>query len=218
MGLLGIVQIFVFFCALTSASGAEEEASVNITPKIYSNIFVRKREEHRLVRTHLRITDNYEKQFTLLKMAYEKILQVIRESRKVLKEEPLGKKLPANQTEMEALFLLLENTCLFGDLVLHMPDISYRVLEKTPKWREVIDWAWKVTVRHELVIDERTMEMLKLFNQEINPDERSDNFVNPYRQEGDQTSPEKTKPTKKIRKKLKRGPQLTGGQRSYEDL
>ncbi|XP_059621142.1 uncharacterized protein LOC132264831 [Phlebotomus argentipes] len=217
MGILGIVPICVFFCALTSASGAEEP-SINITPKIYSNIFVRKREEHRLVRTHLRITDSYEKQFTLLKMAYEKILQVINESRKVLTVEPMGKELPANQTEMEALFLLLENTCLFGDLVLYMPDISYKVLEKTAGWRETIDWALRVTVRHELVIDERSMEMLRLFNQEINPEQRSKDFMNPYRQEIELPPPEKPKPTKKMRKKLKRGPQLAGGQRNYEDL
>ncbi|XP_055695412.1 uncharacterized protein LOC129797120 [Lutzomyia longipalpis] len=219
MGLLGIGQTIILLCVIVPCLGSssDDKATINITPKIYSNIFVRKREEHRLVRNHLRATESYEKQFALLKLAYEKILQIIQESRQVVSEDSVGKELPTNQTEMEALFLLLENTCLFGDLVLHMPDISYRVLEKMPKWREIIAWAWKMTMQHENVIDERTIEMLNLFNQEINEDQRSEDFVNPYRHSGaNEATPEKPKETKKVRKKLKKGPQLAGGHRHNE--
>ncbi|GAB0088740.1 coiled-coil domain-containing protein 134 [Sergentomyia squamirostris] len=222
MKFYGFEGVFlVIFITSTYAAGAGEDAA-NITPKIYSNMFVRKREEHRLLRTHLKALEaanSYEKQFKLLQMAYEKILQIIDESRKILKEnDPVNQELPTNGTEMESLFLLLENTCLFGDLLLHMPDISYKVLGKKSNWRRSIDYAWKTTMKYEFVIDEKTTEMLELFNQEINEDKRSEDFVNPYRQKDSEKDRDDIKSTKKPRKKLKRGPQLSGGQRTHDDL
>lgn len=121
---------------------------------------------------------------------------------------------PKDQRLFDAITITLENTCTFGDIILHIPDISYRVLDAPQSkenevipsidWRDLINWGIKYTrFFNERIIDSKTQELLFLVDQEINPDHRTPNFVNPYREKNDEskeTESKKKKPNKKLSK------------------
>lgn len=103
----------------------------------------------------------------------------------------------------------MENTCLFGEIILHNPDISYRVLDSQllgPNWKDLINWCIKYT-RHfnDRIIDAKSQELLWLVDQEINPDKRTENFINPYRNAGQRKD---TTKKKKKTKKIEKGPRM----------
>lgn len=115
----------------------------------------------------------------------------------------------------EALTVTLENTCLFSELILHHPDISYRVLESRQddsNWRDLINWCIKYTRQfNDRIIDSGTQKLLWLSEQEINPEKRTENYINPYRNTV-QTKNNSMK--KKQTKKLAKGPRMV----SFDEL
>lgn len=110
---------------------------------------------------------------------------------------------------LDAITVTLENTCLFGELILHNPDISYRALElrrKETSWKELINWCIKFTRQfNDRIIDAKSQELLWLTEQEINPEKRTENFINPYRSTAEEKNSLKKK---KTFKKLSKGPQM----------
>lgn len=113
---------------------------------------------------------------------------------------------------LDAVTVTLENTCLFGELLLHNPDISYRVLESrqnVPPWKDLINWGIKYTrLFKDRIVDAKSMVLLFLAEQEINPEKRTDDFINPYRST---IEPKDSTPKKKIKKKIKKlakGPRM----------
>lgn len=117
---------------------------------------------------------------------------------------------PQDVRLFDAITVTLENTCLFGEIILHNPDISYRALESRqfgPDWRDLINWCIKYTRQYnDRIIDAKSQELLWLLEQEINPDKRTDNFINPYRSSSEPHQKPKKKKTKK--KKLEKGPRM----------
>lgn len=142
-------------------------------------------------------------------------LQILEETQKRLlssQYNPTVSKFPTQDARLvDAITVTLENTCLFGEIILHNPDISYRVLESRPAepdWRDLINWCIKFTRQfNDRILDGKSQELLRLFEQEINPEKRTENFTNPYRAEGREKSDVTKKKTKKA-KKLPRGPQM----------
>lgn len=126
------------------------------------------------------------------------------------KFDPAADEFPTEDTQLvNAITLTLENACLFGEIVIHNPDISYRILE-SPKnkhksyWKDLINWSIEFTrYFNDRIIDAKSQELLSLVEQEINPELRTDNFINPYRNVN--SKPEKVK----AKKVLKKGPQMT---------
>ncbi|KAL1403354.1 hypothetical protein pipiens_005703 [Culex pipiens pipiens] len=200
-----------------SVSGGEvasknAENKLIITDKIYSNIFVRKREEHKLVVKHLLSTEDYAKRFDLLKLALKEIIRVIQEDGENLRNNDLaeGSALPKNPELVDSLARYLENTCFFGELVLHFPDMSYRILKGVDGWRDLLIRALEYTRSFVNILDQKSLEMLGLLEQEIDEGNRTDSYVNPYRERANESS--KSKETKKKKKaNIKKGPQLSGG-------
>lgn len=123
--------------------------------------------------------------------------------------DPLVDKFPPQDVRLfDAITVTLENTCLFGEVLLHNPDISYRMLESQqgPDWKDLINWCIKYARQFNgRIIDEKGKELLWLIDQEINPERRSDNFINPYRSSNVQKD---TTKKKKKAKKLERGPRM----------
>lgn len=124
--------------------------------------------------------------------------------------DPLLNKFPPDDVRIfDAITVTLENTCLFGEIILHNPDVSYRVLDERqfgPEWKDIINWCIKYTRQfNDRIIDAKSQELLWLVEQEINPEKRSENFVNPYRAQSASKDPTKKK---KKPKKLERGPRL----------
>lgn len=113
---------------------------------------------------------------------------------------------PKTDVTVDAMALMLENTCLFGDLVLHMPELSYKILKKHEHWLELMNKCLEFSQHFfKTVVDNNTQKMLSLLDQEINPDKRSDDYVNPYYENAVSST---TKDSKKLRKTFRKGPQL----------
>lgn len=122
----------------------------------------------------------------------------------------MASKFPTQDARLiDAITVTLENTCLFGEIILHNPDISYRVLESRPNgpdWRKLINWCIKFTRQFDdRILDTKSQELLWLAEQEINPAKRTENFINPYRNKADEKADAKKK---KKTKKLPKGPQM----------
>lgn len=181
----------------------------------------------------------YEKRYRLLDAGYNKLItvstalththrlaatlirliwfgpQVLTQTRKLLetsKYDAMVDRFPAeDKLLVEAISVTLENTCLFGEMILHHPDMSYLILQRSRdgEWRHLINWCLKFA-RHFYgrIIDENAQILLSLMEQEINPEQRSPNFVNPYRKAKEPPGAE-PKPTAKPKKKLKKGPQMS---------
>lgn len=116
---------------------------------------------------------------------------------------------PTQERTIDSVVLILENTFLFGDLLLHMPDMSYKILGKRHDWRSLMNWALNFAAHFETpIFDDGSRKLLSLTDQEINADKRTADYVNPYSEDAKQTA--QVKP-KQQRKKIRKGPQLGGG-------
>lgn len=168
-------------------------------------MFVRRREEHKTLLDHFQRTEKYDRKFKLLEIGINQIVTILRENRQKMVQEDYStsKGFPTATTLIDALTLIVENTCLIGDMILHMPDMSEKILSKDKEWREILNWAVQFTLSVQDVIDAKTVKMLSLVDQEINIEKRTANYINPYRE----IAPPPKKRTKE-KKKLKKGPQL----------
>lgn len=141
-----------------------------------------------------------------------KILQQTQAIIQTNKFDPLVDKFPPNDVRLfDAITVTLENTCLFGELIIHNPDISYRVLDSkkfVPDWKDLINWCIEYSRQfNERIIDKRSHELLWLMDQEINPEKRTENFINPYRIKPKEKDTKKTNKKKKG-KKPEKGPRM----------
>lgn len=171
-------------------------------------MFVRRREEHKTLLNHFQRTEKYDRKFKLLEIGINQILTILRENRQKLNEADYNSTggFPTTTTLIDALTLVVENTCLVGDMILHMPDMSEKILSKDREWREILNWAVEFTASVEGVIDAKTEKMLSLVDQEINIEKRTNDYTNPYRETPHPTATPKKRTKEK--KKLKKGPQL----------
>lgn len=128
-------------------------------------------------------------------------------------------KFPAKDKRLvDAIIVMLDNTCLFGEIILHFPDMSYRSLESSfansddasiVPWRNLINWCTKYAKYfYERIVDAKGQQLLSLFDQEINPERRTDDYINPYRSADSVVHSHKNEHKKKAPKKLKKGPRL----------
>lgn len=158
---------------------------------------------------HLKNEEKYEKRYKLIELGLTKIITGLEESKanlEAIEFKPKFEDFPEDPETADALAFLLENICLAGDIILHFPDMSLRILRNFPNWRQILTWCIMFTKQVDHIIDDLTLKMLDLFNQEINEDERSDDYVNPYRELSKKTVT--TKP-RRTRPKIKRGPRLS---------
>uniref|UniRef100_A0A182YHR0 Erk and jnk pathways n=1 Tax=Anopheles stephensi TaxID=30069 RepID=A0A182YHR0_ANOST len=198
------------FPTLVDAKDVEKVPELDLTKIINENIFVRKREEHKLLVNHLQSIDDYGKRYKLMKIGLDEVIRIIREEGGKLRGNKITaeSEFPKLQELINALALFLENTCLFGEMVLHFPDMSYRILKGVSDWRTLMTDALNYTKAFVQILDEKSIELLSLLNQEINEDQRTPEYVNPYRETAPQsTEKQKDKPKKKS--KPKKGPSLS---------
>lgn len=116
-----------------------------------------------------------------------------------------------------ALSSILENTALFGDIILHLPDISQRILKAQQNLNSTIHWSLNFANRTRHLLDKSTITMIRLVEQELNITERDPNYFNRYRsaahsdeRENDSkvTATKKKKKQSAKRDKRKKGPQI----------
>lgn len=179
-----------------------------------SNIFARQREEQKTLLRHIAsLHTDYAKQYKLLQVGLLKILELLRLNRDALatdsQYDPKRDGFPRTEPLIEAVTTVLENTCLFADLVLHSPDMSAKILQRPAvrDWRALLAWSTELAEHfYATVIDANSQKMLGLFDQEINAERRQPDYVNPYRVS---EKPATSNKTKKAKRKIPKGPQMT---------
>ncbi|XP_055546444.1 uncharacterized protein LOC129730877 [Wyeomyia smithii] len=194
---------------------ADNTSKLKITEKIYSNIFVRKREEHKLAVQHLLSTEKYSKKYDLLKLSLKQIMEIIEKDGTVLRQNTFiaGSKFPTDTKVIESLARFIENTCLVAELILHLPDMSYRILKPIENWRDRLIEAQLFTRSFVNILDQKSLRLLYLLEQEIDENKRSRDYVNPYKQSAKKTEKKEKVKHKKV---LKKGPQLSDGPHKIE--
>ncbi|XP_076665276.1 coiled-coil domain-containing protein 134 [Andrena cerasifolii] len=187
--------------------------------KVYEDLFRKsfsvQRKEHAVAVRHLKKIDNYERLYKMITVLGEKMMDVIEASKSLIEAagfDPDDRSLPQNVTVQSAISTVLENTALFGDIVLHFPHVAHRILKSQRKWYTMINWTIDFTNRSSHFLDKETNTMLDLLAQELNMKEREPGYFNPYWRPVDprQRDKDETK-TKKVKRKekRKRGPQMT---------
>ncbi|XP_055926741.1 coiled-coil domain-containing protein 134-like isoform X2 [Argiope bruennichi] len=125
---------------------------------------------------------NYEKQYKITSKALEKIFEVVQAGKVTVENSDYipGSVLPTNETVAAALGQIVDNTAMFGDFQLKLPDITDRIMKNHPEWLVLIKWAIGFS-NSTGIFDPKTTEMIDLLCQEMNLIERRENFFNPYR-------------------------------------
>lgn len=105
---------------------------------------------------------------------------------------------------------ILENTALFGDIILHLPDITHRILKTQQGWNSTIHWSLNFTNQMRHLLNKSTITMIHLVKQELNITERDPSYFNPYRSATHAGyHHEDTVKKKSVKKeKRKKGPQI----------
>ncbi|XP_067623591.1 coiled-coil domain-containing protein 134-like [Eurosta solidaginis] len=183
-----------------------------LTPGVYAKLFAERRKEQQLIIQKMMKSGNYEKNYKLLKIAYGKIFEIIQEKNVTLNAngyEPVRDGFPQQSTLQDAVTLTLENCCIAAESLIHFPEISYRIFnkQKLSEWKSILNWCNDFVNSMPHIIDEPSVKLMAILLEEINEEQRSADYVNPYYES--RKYQETTKP-KKQRRKLKRGPSLGG--------
>uniref|UniRef100_A0A158NWT0 Uncharacterized protein n=1 Tax=Atta cephalotes TaxID=12957 RepID=A0A158NWT0_ATTCE len=104
---------------------------------------------------------------------------------------------------------ILENIALFGDIILHLPDITHRILRTQPGWNSTIHWSLNFANQTRYLLNKSTITMFHLVEQELNITERDPAYLNPYRNAVHAGQREDSIKKKSVKKeKRKKGPQI----------
>ncbi|KDQ71586.1 coiled-coil domain-containing protein 134-like [Zootermopsis nevadensis] len=215
----------IIYCLIVVASQSPEHdhgdsRKMNDDPaeQLFVRMFMKRRTEQLAAVKRLLAIDSYEKQYKMVSVIAEKVFSVIKSSRVTL--ESLGyipgiSAFPKDEDTLDALANILENTALFGDILLRLPDISHKILISKHEWEVSLQWSLGFSNQTHL-LDKQTQKLVYLASQEINVTERNPNYLNPYskihKQKHDkQQSPEQNVAKKKKMKKHKKGPRMSSG-------
>ncbi|KAL0125190.1 hypothetical protein PUN28_004376 [Cardiocondyla obscurior] len=190
-----------------------EESKLKLDEELFKKLFAQRRKDHtEAVQTLLKM-DNYERLYKMITVLAAKIMEVIESSKNVLEKAgfpPRNNSFPEDTNVKDALSSILENSALFGDIILHLPDICHRILRTQPGWNSTIHWSLNFANQMRHLLNKSTITMFRLVEQELNVTERDPGYFNPYRSAAHAGQHEDTVKKKKSAKKEKRkkGPQI----------
>lgn len=201
--------------AISGARENDGSSEIKVYEELFKKSFSLQRKEHAEAIKRLQKIDNYERLYKMITVLGEKMIDVIEASRTLIENgefNPDDRSLPRNVTVQSAISTTLENTALFGDILLHFPHVTHRILKTQQRWDPIINWSLNFTYRTKYLLDSDTLARIRLALQELNIIERDQVYFNPYwqskdSQKGDKGAARKKKSTKK--EKHKRGPQMT---------
>lgn len=183
---------------------------------LFRRLFKKRRAEQIQAVKGLLTMDSYEKQYKMITVIVDKLFNVIQNSRVALESSgyvPGLSSFPKSEELLNALANILENTALFGDILLHLPEICTKILDSNNEWRVMFEWSLNFA-NQSLLLDKSTRKLIDLVSMELNITERHPDYINPYRKESRTSNTEEYVsqiPVKKKKKKkeIKRGPRLT---------
>nr|CAD7452915.1 unnamed protein product [Timema tahoe] len=197
-----------------------ETGGMNTAEQLFTRLFKKRRVEQLDAVKGLLAMKSYEKQYKMVTAIAEKVFTVIQSSRVVLEGSdyiPGISVFPEDEHTLDALSNILENTALFGDVLLRLPEISQQIFSKKHEWEVLYGWSLNFCSQTSL-LDRQTARLVNLVNQELNYTERKPDYVNPYQRKQlksnkiskDDAIPKKT--VKKKKKEYKKGPRMTLGE------
>lgn len=159
----------------------------------------------------------YEKQTQIINLVAKKSFAVIENSRVMLEASdfiPGISRFPENENLRDSLSNILENTALFGEIVLRYPEICEKIFVENNDFAILFQWAISFMNLNSNLLDPATLTLINLVSQELNYTERSPNYINPYKKvakANDKVVPEIVTKKKKP-KPIKKGPRMTLGE------
>jgi len=165
------------------------------------------------------VTLDYAKQHQMLTMVIDKMSTVLPPSRVMLESSGYvpGAAFPSKPEVKEALSNIVENTVLYGELLLRLPELMQSVMKGKNDLQLLMNWSIMFTSETKL-LDVLASKLIHLTTQELNLTEREPDYVNPYRTKKSsefQTGTSTNKPSKKKKEKV-RGPRLSSARVSGE--
>lgn len=153
-----------------------------------------------------------EKQTSFLNQITAKIHEVMSRHRINLENAGFipGDEFPEDENVRDSVVLILENSCLFCDIALRLPDEIHKRMKANKDLDLTLRWAVGY-VKEWDSLDESTLKLLHLCAQELNLVDRDSDYYNPYRivKKAPKRFEDPPPPQKKERKKLKRGPKMS---------
>ena len=144
-------------------------------------------------------------------MMSEKIFSTLRENRVQLESSSFitdTSIFPGDEKTRTVLSTILENTCLFGEIVLRYPDAAEKLLRTNHGWDELLQWCIALCNQVKHLLGKSTLVMLRLVSQELNHVERDQNYINPYRKQVHWETEPVVEKEKRKKKEVKRGPRF----------
>lgn len=204
----------------SSTSGRQVQAESSPL-HLYQLLFREKRKSHREAVKAILGLKTYEKQYKMVNLIMEKMFSTTEEAKVFLMEAGFtpGDPFPTNEKMRDAMSMIIENTVFFGDILLHLPDITHDLLKRNKQWDLMARWGISFC-NDTKVYEEAELKLLNLMAQELGIIEKDPDYVNPYKsnQKDLQKEIEKllkdsmdepVRKKKKKRKEKKRGPRLS---------
>ncbi|XP_050415517.1 coiled-coil domain-containing protein 134 [Patella vulgata] len=161
---------------------------------------------------------SYEQKYKLVEIMLKQLFAVLNEAKTNVTEWKFlpGDPFPENETMQHSVSKIFENTALFGDLVLRMPDIVHELYDRQREWQMALTWGTGFC-NESRIFEGANSKLLNLMAQEVNILPKDNNFINPYSAETQRekemmmelNEAEIKKLKKKEKKKIKRGPRLS---------
>ncbi|XP_018007198.1 coiled-coil domain-containing protein 134 [Hyalella azteca] len=186
---------------------------------IFQHLFDERRKEHQAAVQTLMAMPDSTKQQKMITLTLEKVFQVLSSSQEKLRLAGYvpGNEFPEQEDVRDALSQTLETTCLLGEVLLHLPSLTHKVLDKLQDQHKTL-LAWGVFfTAHSSFLSENTRRLVHLMTQELGLAERDPDYINPYANKKQPTGTNEAQKKTKARKKksFKKGPTLS---RHYGDL
>ncbi|XP_069704089.1 coiled-coil domain-containing protein 134-like [Periplaneta americana] len=184
--------------------------------KLFIRLFKQRRLDQLEAVKRILALDSYEKQYKMVTLMTEKVFTVIQSSRVTLESSgyiPGSSSFPKDENVLDALSNILENTALFGEVLLRLPDIAHKILKSKYEWDVMLHWSLGFVNQTQL-LDKKTYILISLVSQELNITERDPNYVNPYRNTVTQKTVQNLQNTtgkKKRKKERQKGPRMSSG-------
>lgn len=159
-----------------------------------------------MLQKKLASNENYFQKFRLVKIAISKVFEIIQENKKLLPKESLK---PGDIPE--ARMLVIENTCMIMDFVLNFNNIVYAIFDKLEfDWFTEFSWCVEFVRENVDILDELTTKEFDFITENIEAIKYKQELDNPFENNIREFEPKPVDPkkTRKIRKKLKKGPSL----------
>ncbi|KAL6258333.1 hypothetical protein P5V15_010419 [Pogonomyrmex californicus] len=199
---------------VTSEPQKSGESKSKLDEELFKRLFAQRRKDHiEAVQTLLKM-DSYERLYKMIAVLAEKVVEVIESSKNIIEKAgflPYNSSFPEDSNVKDALSSILENTALFGDIILHLPDITHRILKTQQGWNSTIHWSLNFANQTRHLLNKSTITMLHLVEQELNITERDPSYFNPYRSAAHAGRHEdivKKKKKSARKEKRKKGPQI----------